>query len=370
LDRVLLALLAMMTSVAICAGTVPVFRSLGRSFGIMDDPGSRKVHFVSTPRTGGWAVLIGFFVTVLIGYLVAPRLKEIPLLEAEIGGGIALLRDAHKVQSKLIALFLGALVAFSVGLADDIFGRRFPVFAKASGQILAALILVSADVKTSFLPYDWMNVVLSVLWLFGITNAFNLLDNMDGLAAGVALIAAGTLLLNAWSLDEYFVSLMILAFMGSLLGFLFFNFQPASIFLGDCGSHFIGFVMGALTLLERYVSHASGALFPVLMPVVVLAVPIVDTVTVVAIRLRERRPIYVGDSRHLSHTLVSLGFSQRGAVLFLYLVTFSLGLGAASLSDAGRFQSLLILLQSLGFVVALLLLMFLRRSRPQGEAAP
>jgi UDP-GlcNAc:undecaprenyl-phosphate GlcNAc-1-phosphate transferase len=106
------------------------------------------------------------------------------------------------------------------------------------------------------------------------------------------------------------------------------------------------------------------------MPVVVLAVPIVDTLTVVAIALREGRPIYVGDSRHLSHTLVSLGFSQRGAVLFLYLVTFSLGLGAASLSAAGTFHSLLIILQSLGFVVALLLLMFLRRSRPLGEPAP
>ena len=336
----------------------------------MDDPGNRKVHVISTPRTGGWAVLIGFVATVLIGYSVAPWLKQIPWLEAQIGGGIALLRDAHKVQSKLIALFLGSLVAFGVGLADDVYGRRFPVWLKAGGQVLAALILVSADVRTSFLPYEWMNVVLSVLWVVGITNAFNLLDNMDGLAAGVAFIAAGMLLLNAWSLDEYFVSLILLAFMGSLLRFLFFNFQPATIFLGDCGSHFIGFVMAALTLLERYVSNASGTLFPILMPVVVLAVPIADTLTVVAIRLRERRPIYVGDSRHLSHTLVSLGFTQRGAVLFLYLVTFSLGLGAASLNDAGTFQSLLIILQSLGFVVALLVLMFLRRSRALGEASP
>jgi UDP-GlcNAc:undecaprenyl-phosphate/decaprenyl-phosphate GlcNAc-1-phosphate transferase len=208
-----------------------------------------------------------------------------------------------------------------------------------------------------------------VLWVVGMTNAFNLLDNMDGLAAGVAFIAAGTLLLNAWSLDEYFVSLNILAFMGRLRGFLFFNFQPASVFLGDCGSHFIGYMMAALTLLERYVSHASGTLFPILMPVVVLAVPIVDTITVVVIRLREGRPIYVGDTRHLSHKLVSLGLRTRGAVLLLYLVTFSLGLGAASLSDAGMFQSLLILLQSLGFVVAMLVLMFGVRSKAD-EARP
>jgi UDP-GlcNAc:undecaprenyl-phosphate GlcNAc-1-phosphate transferase len=369
LDRFLLALLATTASLAVSAGMVPVARRLGRSLDIMDTPGDRKVHSIATPRTGGWAVLIGFFATVLIGYMLGPRLKDIPWLESHLGGGIALLRDAYKVQSKLLALFLGSLVAFAVGLADDVFGRRFPVMVKAAGQVAAALILVSADVKTSFLPYEWMNVVLSVLWLVGITNAFNLLDNMDGLAAGVAFIAAGTLLLNAWSLDEYFVSLIIVAFMGSLLGFLFFNFQPANVFLGDCGSHFIGFVMAALTLLERYVSHASGTLFPILMPVVVLAVPIADTLTVIAIRMREGRPIYVGDSRHLSHTLVSLGFSQRGAVLFLYLVTFSLGLGAASLSDANTLQSLLILLQSLGFMVALLILMFSRRSRSIGEAS-
>jgi UDP-GlcNAc:undecaprenyl-phosphate GlcNAc-1-phosphate transferase len=214
-----------------------------------------------------------------------------------------------------------------------------------------------------------MNVVLSVIWLVGITNAFNLLDNMDGLAAGVAFVASGILLLNAWFLDEYFVSLILLAFMGSLAGFLFFNVHPATVFLGDCGSHFVGYMMGALTLLERYVSHASGTLFPVLMPVVVLAVPIVDTATVVVIRLREGRPIYVGDNRHLSHTLTALGFSQRGAVLFLYLVTFTLGLGAASLSDATLGQSLLILLQTAGFVALLLMLMFARARSANGNAS-
>jgi UDP-GlcNAc:undecaprenyl-phosphate GlcNAc-1-phosphate transferase len=120
--------------------------------------------------------------------------------------------------------------------------------------------------------------------------------------------------------------------------------------------------MASLTLLERYVSHASSNLFPVLMPVLVLAVPIVDTTTVVVVRLYERRPFYVGDSRHLSHRLVALGFSPRGAVLFLYLTTFCLGLGACSLSDATLLQSLLVLLQTLGFVTLLLLLMFVKRT--------
>jgi UDP-GlcNAc:undecaprenyl-phosphate GlcNAc-1-phosphate transferase len=198
------------------------------------------------------------------------------------------------------------------------------------------------------------------------TNAFNLLDNMDGLAAGVAFVACGVFLINAWALGEFFISLMLVAFMGSLLGFLLYNFHPATVFLGDCGSHFIGFVMGSLTLLERYISHASSTFFPILMPVLVLALPLLDTATVMYIRVKERRPIYVGDSRHLSHRLVSLGFSQRAAVLFLYLVTFALGLGAASLSDATMIQTVLILVQFMCFIAALLILLFFeRRKRPR-----
>ena len=213
-----------------------------------------------------------------------------------------------------------------------------------------------------------MNQILTLVWLVGITNAFNLLDNMDGLATGVALVASTVLLINAWTLGEFFISLILLAFMGALLGFLFFNFQPASVFLGDCGSLFIGYVVASLTLLERYVSHASSTLFPVLMPVVVLAVPLTDTATVMWIRFREKRPLYVGDSRHLSHRLVSLGYSPRSAVLFLYLATFCLGLGAASLVHASLWQSLMILVQTLGFVALILLLMFRERRKTPRES--
>jgi len=177
-------------------------------------------------------------------------------------------------------------------------------------------------------------------------------------------------LINAWSLDEIFISLILVAFMGSLLGFLVFNVHPARIFLGDCGSLFIGYLMGSLTLLERYVTHASGLLFPILMPVLVLAVPLVDTATVMYIRLRERRPIYIGDNRHLSHRLVSLGFSRRRAVTVLYLLTFSLGLGAAALTDATLFQSVLVLLQTAGFVTVVLMLMFVDRPVPPVDRPP
>jgi UDP-GlcNAc:undecaprenyl-phosphate GlcNAc-1-phosphate transferase len=195
----------------------------------------------------------------------------------------------------------------------------------------------------------------------GITNAFNLLDNMDGLSAGVALVASGVLFANAWAHGEFFIGLILAAFIGSLLGFLFFNWSPASVFLGDCGSLFIGFVMASITLLERYVTKASSTYFPVLLPAFVLAVPLIDTLTVIVIRVRQKRPIWHGDNSHLSHRLVSLGFSKRAAVGFIYMATFCLGAGAVSLRDASTGETLLLMMQSAGFVALLLLLMFVPR---------
>jgi len=364
-----LALSVFAASCVVSAACVPLAAFLARRLGVIDSPGPRKVHTAPMPRMGGLAVFLAFGGVVLAGHVLGPRLLAVPWIEGWFGSAAPLLREAYRVEAKLLALLTGATLAFVVGLVDDMVGSRFPVAVKLAGQCLAAMLLIAADVKTSFLPDEWMNDVVTLVWLVGITNALNLLDNMDGLSAGVAFVASATLLINAWALGEFFISLILLAFMGALLGFLFFNFHPATIFLGDCGSLFIGYVLAALTLLERYVSNASSTLFPVLMPVVVLAVPITDTATVMWIRFREKRPLYVGDSRHLSHRLVSLGFSPVAAVLFLYLATFCLGLGAAALTHASLWQSVMILVQTFGFVALILILMFRERRRKPREAA-
>jgi UDP-GlcNAc:undecaprenyl-phosphate GlcNAc-1-phosphate transferase len=362
MNEAFLAALVMVGTCILSSSLVPVSVALARRFQVLDEPGHRKIHGVPMPRLGGVAVFGSFTVVVLSGYLISPYLPRLPWLSDVIGPTSLILQEAFRVEARLAGLLVGGAVVFGVGLADDARGGRFPVALKAAGQMVAALVVVSAGVRTSFLPYDWMNVVVTILWLFGITNAFNLLDNMDGLCAGVAFVASGVFLVTAWSLGELFISLLLAAFMGSLLGFLFFNVHPARVFLGDCGSLFVGYTMGSLTLLERYVSHASSMLFPVLMPVFVLAVPLVDTFTVTLIRIREGRPIYVGDRRHLSHRLVALGFSEATAVRILWLLTFCLGLGVASLTDATLTQSVGILIQSLGFVALVLLLIFLERN--------
>jgi UDP-GlcNAc:undecaprenyl-phosphate/decaprenyl-phosphate GlcNAc-1-phosphate transferase len=348
---------------------VPASSRIAARLGALDDPGPRKIHRQATPRMGGIAVYVAFLGIVLTGYY-AWRVVVAQQGDQQLLALFAPLTEAHRVESKLLAVIAGATIAFLVGALDDVLGTRFPVAWKGIGQILAATILVVADVRTSFLPWDWLNALLTIFWVVGITNAFNLLDNMDGLSGGVAFVASGVLFVNAWALGELFVSLILAAFMGSLLGFLFFNYNPAKVFLGDCGSLFIGYTMAALTLLERYVSHASSTVFPVLMPVLVLAVPIIDTTTVVLIRLREHRPIYVGDARHLSHRLLSLGFSQRASVAFIYLVTLCLGLGAIGLSDASLSRSAVIMLQSAGFVALILILLFYERRHEPRDSAP
>jgi UDP-GlcNAc:undecaprenyl-phosphate GlcNAc-1-phosphate transferase len=353
---------------ALSTALVPAAGWLARRHGVIDDPGPRKVHLRPTPRIGGIAVWAAFATVVVAGYFGVPVLSRLPWVETHLAGPVAMLQEAYRVEAKLMALLLGATIAFAVGLLDDVLGKRFPVGIKLAGQVLAAIVLVAAGIRTDFLYYDALNVAFTLVWVVGITNAFNLLDNMDGLSAGVAFVAALVLLVNAWLLGEFFISLVLVALMGSLLGFLAYNWHPASIFLGDCGSLFIGFTLASLTLLQRFVSHASSTYFPVLMPVLVLALPIVDTATVVFIRIREGRPIYVGDSRHLSHRLVSLGMRPPLAVVTIYLITLGVGLGAVGLAHADLVHALLILVQALAVVAMVLILLFYeRRGRPRRE---
>ncbi len=353
---------------ALSAVLVPVAAWIARRFGILDEPGPRKVHPVPTPRVGGIAVWAAFVLVVLAGYYGVPVLSRLPWMQTHMAAPVAMLQEAYRVQGKLMALVVGATIAFAVGLLDDVLGQRFKVGWKLGGQVLAAVVLVAGGIRTDILHYDALNVALTLVWVVGITNAFNLLDNMDGLSAGVAFVASLVLLVNAWILGEFFISLVLVALMGSILGFLVFNFHPASIFLGDCGSLFVGFTLASLTLLQRYVSHASGTLFPVLMPVLVLALPILDTATVTFIRIREGRPIYVGDSRHLSHRLVSLGMRPPLAVFTIYLITLGVGLGAVGLAHADVVHALLILVQALAVVAVVLILLFYeRRAQPRRE---
>lgn len=319
---------------------LPAITKICIDHGWLDHPGGRKKHRVPVPRLGGIAFFLSFTVTVLIGFALAPSLTSLPAVKQAVPPIAAALTEAHQVRTRLLGLIAGALVVFGVGLVDDLLGERFPVGLKFLGQSLGAAIVVGSGIQVEFTGFAFLNAAVSFLWILGISNAFNLLDNMDGLAVGVAVSSAFIFFLNAFALDEVFLCLVLAAFVGALLGFMRLNVHPARVFMGDCGALFIGFILSSLTILEHYVSPASSSLFPILMPPLVLAVPLIDTFSVIIIRISEGRPIYRGDRCHLSHRLVAAGLPEPQAVKLLVLLTLAFGMGALHLADASVARSL------------------------------
>ena len=209
---------------------VPVVARFCLDRGLLDQPGGRKQHRAPVPRLGGLAFFVSFSASVTIGFALAPHLSPLPAFQALFSHMAAALSEAHLVAKPLFGLLAGALIIFLVGLVDDLLGDRFPVGLKFLGQCVAAGTAVACGIQVEFTGSGVLNVVVSFLWILGISNAFNLLDNMDGLSAGVAVCSGFIFFLNAFALGEIFLCLILAAFMGALLGFLRFNSNPARIF--------------------------------------------------------------------------------------------------------------------------------------------
>lgn len=305
----------------------PVAGRIGTRLGLIDLPGARKVHRRPTPRSGGMALFVTFWLVVggnLVAAVLVGRAADSAAPIAPIARNVAL------VVPKLAALAVGGLWIFAVGLWDD--RRPLRPSVKLICQVLATLPLLWAEIRiAAFLPWPWLGSLLTVIWVVLLVNSFNFLDNMDGLSAGVAAIVAAVLAWISFPSGEWLMAAMFFVLVGTLLGFLRHNFSPASVFMGDSGSMFIGYMLGALTVLATYYKKGVPTPLPVLTPLIVLGVPLFDTCSVIWIRWREGRPITQGDRNHFSHRLVDLGLSQAGAVLFIYLTTLCVALGALAL---------------------------------------
>ena len=197
----------------------------------------------------------------------------------------------------------------------------------------------------------WPSMALTILWIGCITNTFNFLDNMDGLSAGIAAVCATAFLITTLLIGQSFVAAMLALLLGALLGFLCFNFPPATIFMGDSGSLVIGFLLGVLTVRTTYLPHGvdiARGWYALFAPVIVLALPLYDFVVVSMIRLSRGRSPFAGDTNHFSHRLVARGMSKRTAVLCLYLITASTSIAAIILPHVGTtFEAMLIFAQTI-----------------------
>ncbi len=303
------ALLILFTALTGTILATPLIRRLALRIGVVDMPSARKIHLQPIPLLGGVAIYLGFILALIFF-------------------------GDRRYVAELIAILVGASLISLLGIWDDRWGLRPLV--KLLGQVAAAAILLLAGVSVRVFSWEWLNWAVTVCWVVGITNALNLLDNMDGLSGGVAAVAAGFFLLLAASSGQYLVSALAAALLGACLGFLRYNFNPASIFMGDAGSLFLGFMLAALGIKLRFPAPPfpqNADQITWMIPVLVLGVPIFDTTLVVISRLRRRlNPLTNPGKDHLSHRLVALGMSRREAVLSIYVLGFALGMLAVLLS--------------------------------------
>ena len=305
----------------------PLIRRLAPGLGLVDQPGLRKVHVTPTPMGGGIAVFLGLLVPVLLvvfgGNAVGHASSALGELRTSIG-------DDAGLRRQTLGIIAGAIVLFAMGLADDRWNLSWRL--RLGIQVLVAFGVTQSGVQaTVFVAQPWIGILITMLWIMVLTNAMNFLDNMDGLSAGIGVIAsllsAGILLLMVPQ-PHWAVALGLLLLAGSLSGFLWWNRPPASIFMGDSGSNLIGFLLATLTVSGTfYQFETSGSRHVILAPLCILAVPLYDFLTVILIRLNDGRSPFHGDKSHFSHRLVELGLRPARAVLTIQLATLTTGLG-------------------------------------------
>lgn len=283
----------------------PGVKKLAIKVGAVDKPNERKVHTHAIPRLGGLAIYVGFMAAVLF---------------------------CVPVRHELLGLLLGCTAIVALGIWDDI--CNIPAKVKLVGQIVAACIPIAFGIQIEWLtnPFGTLIVLpelvaipVTIFWIIGFTNTVNLIDGLDGLAAGVSFIASVSMFLLAYTMNQYLPAMIIVAMAGAALGFLQYNFNPAKIFMGDTGSMLLGYTMAVAAVLGLVKTAATIAL---VVPLIALGLPILDTLFAIIRRKMSGVPIFQPDKGHLHHRLLALGMSQKQAVLIMYFVSIVLGIVA------------------------------------------
>jgi UDP-GlcNAc:undecaprenyl-phosphate/decaprenyl-phosphate GlcNAc-1-phosphate transferase len=300
-------------------GALPFWRRICVRTGLIDDPGHRKIHEAPIPLAGGLSVMTGVIIPLLIGIIFLHWHKgSVEQTSALLSHGF------ERRLTELNAILLGAIGMISIGALDDRF--ELSPLVKFGGQLVVALLVAMANVRiTLFVHNTFFSYGITILWILTMINAFNFMDNMNGLCAGLGAIGAGYFGLISAVEGQYLVALLALLSFGALLGFLPYNFPKASAFLGDAGSHLIGYLLAVMAILPHFYTPKHPHSWAVLTPLFVLAVPLGDLVCVVLIRSKNGKPFYLGDNNHLSHRLVRKGFNRRNAVLMIWALAALLG---------------------------------------------
>jgi UDP-GlcNAc:undecaprenyl-phosphate GlcNAc-1-phosphate transferase len=326
--------LAVASACLITLLALPWWRKWCLRVGLVDDPGHRKIHDRPIPLAGGLAVMTGILVptaaaALLLWWRASNHFPQAnPAISSSDSPASPLpldVRSAYLLQYgigrrgvELCGILAGALGMLGLGWLDD--RHELRPAAKFAGQFLIAALVAAVGVRiTLFVPSLLFSYCVTILWILTLVNALNFMDNMNGLCAGLGAIGAWYFGIMAAGGGQYLVALIAFLTLGALLGFLPYNFPRASAFLGDAGSHLVGYLLAVLAILPHFYTSLRPRRWAVLIPLAVLAVPLADLVWVVLWRLRHGKPFYQGDTNHLSHRLVRVGATRTSAVLIIWL---------------------------------------------------
>ncbi|MGO8837619.1 MAG: MraY family glycosyltransferase [Limisphaerales bacterium] len=297
---------------------LPVWRKWCLRAGLVDDPGQRKIHDNPVPLAGGLAVLTGMLLPLAGGALALKLGVDLADQTFPIAHGL----ERRGIELAVIAF--GAVAMVGLGVLDD--KHELKPLPKFLGQLfIAVLVAVACKRITLFVPNVAFSYAITILWVLAVVNAFNFMDNMNGLCTGLGAIGAWQFAVIAAAKGEYLVALIALLACGALVGFLPGNFPKARAFLGDAGSHLVGYLLAVLAILPHFYTKQNPRPLAVLSPLFVLAIPLADLVWVVVLRTVNRKPFWIGDTNHLSHQLVRAGLSRTRAVLVIWLAAATLG---------------------------------------------
>lgn len=322
---ILLVIFSMLVSLIL----TPIVIKISYKLGIVDQPNYRKIHVKPVSVLGGTVILISFLLGIWLG---------------------------HPIETEVKPLIIGAVIMYLTGLIDDIYDLK-PIV-KLLAQIVAALVVTYYGIAIDFISipigptihFGILSIPITVIWIVAITNAINLIDGLDGLASGVSAIGLISIGFIALLQANIFILMICSVLVGALIGFLFFNFHPAKIFLGDSGSLLIGFIIGFLSLL----GFKNITFISLFFPIVILAVPFIDTLFAMVRRVKKGQHIMQADKSHLHHKLLQLGYSHRQTVLLIYAIAvlFSLSSIVLYLSQPwGVLMMLILILVTIELIV-------------------
>jgi UDP-GlcNAc:undecaprenyl-phosphate GlcNAc-1-phosphate transferase len=292
---------------------LPLWRKWCLRTNLVDDPGHRKIHNSPIPLAGGFAVLTGILLPLAVGAV----LLKLGIVKISSAGLIVHGIDRRALE--LVVLALGAVAITILGWLDD--KHELKALPKFIGQLLIAIAVAAASKRiTLFVHSEIFSYAVTIFWLLTVINAFNFMDNMNGLCAGLGAIGALIFAFIAASNGEYLVAITGFLMCGALVGFLPWNFPNARAFLGDAGSHLVGYLLAVMAILPHFYTKQNPRPLAVLAPLLVLAIPLIDLAQVSLFRTLNKKPFWIGDTNHLSHRLVQSGLNRMQVVLILWLV--------------------------------------------------